>query len=129
MKSINLKKTNDCPLVILDTQFEDNKCLIEFSGKSYCENTLSFYEPLLEWITNYFNGNTTEITEVNLKLSYWNSSTSQILFELFDIFQEASDDGLVINFYYNPNDDFGLEECEDYLVEFPDLNIKLAELS
>jgi len=120
MKNIFIKKTENSPKIILDA---DNG-LIEFEGKCYPENTFDFFEPLIEWLEEYFDGNTKEKTVVNMKLTYFNSATTQSLFDIFDLMQDGDYNDLEINWFYDAKNENGLEDFEDYSDEFEELNIK-----
>ena len=120
MKSINIAKTDNSPSIIFD--YESG--FIEFEGKSYPENTFDFYEPLLEWLREYFTNIAQDKTTVNLKLTYFNSATTQILFDILDIINDGNKKELVINWYYDGENDNGLEDYEDFSDEFEELDIK-----
>lgn len=117
MENINIEKSDNSPKVIMDAQ----KGFIEFDGKSYPENTFEFYEPILEWLKEYFTNK--KETIVNIKLTYFNSATTQILFDILDVIQDSQHKSVNINWYYDSEDEHGMEDFEDYSDEFPDLNI------
>jgi hypothetical protein len=117
LQSIYIEATENSPEVVLNYESK----LIELSGKSYPENTFEFYEPILEWLRDYFSYQTE--TTVNIKLTYFNSATTQILFDILDIMQESDYSYLNISWYYDSKDEHGMEDYEDYSEEFPDLNI------
>jgi hypothetical protein len=113
-------KSENSPQITLDWATG----LIEFEGKSYPENTFEFYQPVIEWLEIYFSGKAKLKTTVNIKLSYFNSATTQVLFDIFDLIQDGEKKELEVNWFYDGNDEFGTEDYEDYADEFPDLNIK-----
>jgi len=119
MENINIQKTEDSPKVILD--FE--KGLIEFEGECYPENAFEFFEPILLWLSDYFKDNKKE-TIVNFKLSYFNSATTQVLFDIFDIFDESGHEFLQINWFCDKNNKGTLKDYEEFHEEFEDLNIQ-----
>ena len=120
MNNINIKKTDNSPNVILDY----TNGLIELEGKSYPENTFDFYEPFIDWLKEYFDGNAKDITTINIKLTYFNSATTQILFDILDIIEEGDKKELIFNWYYDSNNTDGLEDYEDFSNEFEALNIQ-----
>lgn len=124
MENINILDTANTPKVT----FDFDKSLIELEGKSYPENTFDFYKPLLAWINSYFKNNCKDITTVNFKLTYFNSATAQILYDILDILQENSTKELIVNWYYNSDNEQEVEDYEDYSDEFPELNIKAIVL-
>ena len=119
MENINIEKKDDAPKVIMD--FE--KGLIEFEGECYPENAFEFFEPILEWFNSYFE-DTSKTTVINFKLSYFNSATTQVLFDIFDILDESGHSDLLINWYYDENNKGTLKDYEEFSEEFEDLNIK-----
>ena len=120
MHNINIEKTDNSPKVELNYE----KGFIEFEGKSYPENTFDFYEPLTKWIEEYFSDNEQEKTIVNFKLTYFNSATTQILFDILDAIQDGKSNEVVVNWYYDSYNENGMEDYEDYSDEFEDLNIQ-----
>lgn len=120
MENINIEATDDSPKVTMDYA----KGLIEFEGECYPENTFEFFEPILEWIKAYFDGNTQDITTVNFKLTYFNSATTQILFDIFDELEEAECDNLNVNWFYDENNKNTLTDYEEFSEEFESLNIQ-----
>jgi len=123
MENINIEQQDDSPKVIMD--FE--KGLIEFEGECYPENAFEFFEPILQWLNEYFENENKETT-VNFKLSYFNSATTQVLFDLFDIFDENNHDKLVINWYYDKENRGRLTDYEEFSDEFDKLNIKAISI-
>ena len=118
MENINIERKDDSPKVILDY----SNGLIEFEGECYPENTFEFFEPILEWFNTYFQ-DTTKDTVINFKLSYFNSATTQVLFDIFDILDESEHESLKINWYYDENNKGTLKDYEEFSEEFEDLNI------
>jgi len=122
MNDILLEQSENTPKVIMSQA----KGLIEFEGKSYPENTFAFYRPITEWLKYYFNNhpNENEVTTVNFKFLYFNSATTQIIFEILDIFQDSNIKNMKIYWFYDKENKNGLEDYEDYSEEFPALNIE-----
>jgi len=123
VENINIEKRDDSPNVIMD--FE--KGLIEFEGECYPENAFEFFEPILEWMNSYFE-DSSKTTVINFKLSYFNSATTQVLFDIFDILDESGHSDLLINWYYDESNKGTLKDYEEFSEEFEDLNIKAIAL-
>jgi len=119
MNNINLEPNKDTPRVLLDN---DNG-LIEFEGNSYPGDAYEFYTPLLAWLKEYFDGNAQESTTVNIKLGYFNSATSQILYDMLDLLKDAMSNSLIVNWHYNSENEDSFEDYEDMAEEFPELNL------
>jgi hypothetical protein len=59
-----------------DVNFNSVSGELWISGRSIVENAIRFYEPLVDWIEVYCE-NPAQITELHLKLEYFNTSTSK----------------------------------------------------
>ena len=122
MENILLERSDNSPKVIMDKE----RGLIEFEGKSYPENTFVFYRPLTEWLKKYFKYHLDKdiTTTINFKFLYFNSATTQIIFEIFDIIEESNVEKLKIYWFYEKENKNGFEDYEDYSEEFPSLDIE-----
>ena len=122
MDNIFLEQSENSPKVTLDK----DKAFIEFEGKSYPENTFSFYRPITEWLKNYFSNKheKNKPITINFKFSYFNSATTQIIFEILDIIEHSKVKEIEIYWFYDKENDNAYEDYEDYSEEFPDLNIQ-----
>lgn len=86
--------------------------VLEISGKSLPEDTNKFYKPILEWIIEYFK-TPKDLTILNLKFIYLNSSSSKTILEIIKIcINEKMDKQLIINWYYKNDDEGQFEEGE-----------------
>ena len=63
---------------------------ITFEGKSYPENTFEFYEPIETYIGQFLDNFKDSHVSVNFDVSYFNSSTSKIFFNIFDMLEESA---------------------------------------
>ena len=123
MQNIDIECRDDSPKVTMD--FE--KGLIEFEGECYPEDAFDFFEPIIEWLRNYLK-DTTKETVVNFKLSYFNSATTQVLFDIFDILDESEHSSLSINWYYDPHNKGTYKDYEEFSEEFEELNIQAVSI-
>jgi len=122
MENLKIEATKYTPEIILDTN--GNLSLV---GKSYPENTFEFYAPVMAWIENYFETNPAEKTLVNMEIIYFNSSSSKLFFDFFDLFEENSkDNSIEINWIYDEENESAEEAGEDFIEDFEDLKIKLV---
>ncbi|XPV68380.1 MAG: DUF1987 domain-containing protein [Halarcobacter sp.] len=125
MENLIIKETKYTPSIRLDAQ----KGLIELTGKSYPENTFEFYKPMMDWIEKYFSGNEQEKTTLNLEIIYFNSSSSKLFFDLFDLIEEAHKNhkNIEINWIYDKENESALEAGEDFKEDFIELNFNLVK--
>ncbi len=92
-------------------------------GESYPENTYEFFAQIIEW-TEQFLSQAERSLEVELQLSYLNTSSIRAMIDIFDLLQEACDGGKqvsVVWLYDNRNpraSELGEEFKEDYSFSF-----------
>jgi hypothetical protein len=98
-----------------DVYFSAQTGVCEIKGESYQEDTFEFYNTLINWIDTYIHEVKKPIT-FNLKLTYFNTSSSRALQEIFLLLKEYQEQGgeVTINWYYLLHDESMLEEAEDF---------------
>lgn len=122
MENLIMEATKYTPEISLDT-----KGLISLVGKSYPENTFEFYKPVMEWLENYFE-NPAAKTVVNMEIIYFNSSSSKLFFDFFDLLEESiGDNDIEINWVYDVENESAQEAGEDFIEDFESLKINLVE--
>ena len=123
MQNLNIEATEYTPKIVLDS----NEGLIEIKGDSFPENTYDFYKPVTDWLKEYFESQAKDKTTINMEINYFNSSSSQLFFDLFDLFEEVSEsNSLEINWIYDEKNDSAEEAGEDFVEEFETLNINMV---
>lgn len=125
MENLIIEETKYTPSIKLDFK----KGLLELMGKSYPENTFEFYKPMMDWVEKYFDGNEQKKTVVNMEIIYFNSSSSKLFFDFFDLLEEAHNNGkdIEINWIYDEENESALEAGEDFKEDFVTLNFNLIE--
>ena len=122
MENLNIAETKYTPVINLDTNGT-----ISMVGKSYPENTFEFYAPMMEWVKEYFETSAKDTTTVNLEITYFNSSSSKLFFDFFDLLEENNDDhDIAINWIFDEENESAEEAGEDFIEDFEDLNIELV---
>ena len=100
---------------------------ISLVGKSYPENTFEFYAPMIKWLEEYFENSPAEKTVINMEIIYFNSSSSKLFFDFFDLLEEnAEDNSIEINWIYDEENESAQEAGEDFIEDFENLNITLV---
>ena len=121
MENLHIESTKYTPEINLDAE----KGLIQIKGKSYPENTFEFYAPVIEWVKKYFE-NPKEETIVEMEIIYFNSSSSKLFFDLFDILDEKKDEHkIIIKWIYDKENENAEEAGVDFIEDFEDLDIRL----
>jgi hypothetical protein len=100
--------TKNTPEVILDP-----KGTIKFTGRLIPENADDFFNPIEEWIDDYFV-NPAEITCVEICLEYINSvgtkSLLNLIYKITHIHLKKNKKKFIINWYYKDEDEDMLEK-------------------
>ncbi len=104
-----------------EVDFRFDQRMLSLKGESYPENAAQFWGEIITTLRRFLaddqGGGT--IT-VNVALAYFNSSSTKMLFSLFDALDEKDEDGteVVLNWYHDEEDDtifeFGQELQEDF---------------
>jgi len=95
--------------------FNPNAETFLISGRSIPENSIEFYKPLLDWLDKYVN-NPLESTIFEIKLEYFNTSSSKCLVEIFRKLEKIHDNGkqVSIEWYFDEEDEDMEESGEDF---------------
>ena len=131
---INHKHNKMEPISIIGTPktptvtFEANGKL-EIKGRSIPENSVEFYKPLVDWLEQYLSS-PAPLTEVSIKLEYFNTSSSKCILDVFKKLEAIYKSGneVVILWHYEEDDEDMLEAGEDYqsIIKVP---FKMVEMS
>ncbi|MGF6768198.1 hypothetical protein P3T18_000668 [Paraburkholderia sp. GAS199] len=116
MDNLYIAATNTSPEV--DFRFDEN--VLTFRGESYPENAAAFYAPVLESLRAYLAAcNGAEIT-MDVTLTYFNSSSTKMLFSVFDALDSAASAGnqVVVRWYRDAEDETILEFGEELQADF-----------
>lgn len=113
---------------IPSVDFNAGSGVLEIAGESYLEDTVKFYEPVLNWIKQYMADVKGKI-ELNIKLTYFNTSSSRSLLDIFYLMKEYENNGGEINVtWFVKQFDFEMkEEIEDYMLD-TDLKITIENV-
>ncbi|MEA2049238.1 MAG: DUF1987 domain-containing protein [Campylobacterota bacterium] len=122
MENLIIEETKYTPLINLDVNGT-----ITLIGKSYPENTFEFYEPMMSWLAQYFETNPAETTTINMEITYFNSSSSKLFFDFFDLLEENNEENVIkVNWIYDEENESAEEAGEDFIEDFEELEINLV---
>ena len=110
MNNITIEPTPKTPSVSFTPQG-----VLEIKGRSIPENSIEFYRPMMEWLDQYAAGQVPK-TAVNIKLEYFNTSSSKCILDLFKKLESIHKKGndITINWFYEEDDEDMEEAGEDY---------------
>jgi hypothetical protein len=103
---------------------------LEIRGESYPENASKTYAPVFAWLERYLEGLRDEVVQVELEITYFNSSSSKILMNFFDMLEDAAETGkkIVVNWYYDEENETALEYGEEFQEDMELVEFNLKEL-
>ncbi|KIS44728.1 DUF1987 domain-containing protein [Kosakonia radicincitans] len=123
--AIELSATAATPEVKFD--FAAQKLLLK--GEAYPENAAAFFRPLLDALENWLQSSqqTSAPLQLHVALSYFNSSSTKLLFTLFEILNNHAKSGAPceLHWYYDPEDDISEEFGQELRIDFPSLAVFL----
>ncbi|WP_312982056.1 DUF1987 domain-containing protein [Atlantibacter sp.] len=127
--SIALAATHSTP----EVHFDFPGCRLMIKGEAYPENAAAFFRPLLEAVETWLQESAVpHPVAVHVALSYFNSSSTKLLFEFFDALNRFAQAGKPchLHWYYDAEDDISEEFGQELSLDFPALNVTLiADLS
>ncbi len=105
-----IKGTPKTPHVRLNKEGE-----IFLEGRSIPENTLDFYDPINKWLDGYCLAPKQQ-TVMNVKLEYFNTSSSKCLLDLFKKLERLQEEkyDVLVNWFFEKEDEDMQEAGEDY---------------
>lgn len=107
MKDLIINGEAKTPTIKFD--FQNGNLLI--SGRSIPENSVEFYEPVISWLDEYKTSSGNELA-IDIKLEYFNTSSSKCILDLFKKLEELKDASKEINIkWYYEEDDEDMEEA------------------
>jgi hypothetical protein len=126
METIIREETLKTPYV----KFDGEKGLVEIKGRSIPENSIEFYKPLIDWLDK-FADQPADRTSVNVKLEYFNTSSSKCILDIFrklELMHKKGDE-VEVNWYYEEDDEDMFEAGEDYqsIINIPFKMIEMEE--
>ncbi|MBL6447151.1 DUF1987 domain-containing protein [Fulvivirga sp. 29W222] len=93
--------------------------ICSITGESYLEEPFEFYEKISAWFSDFFaEGN--KSLQLDLKLTYFNTSSSRAILEMLRVLKGHGDEGkgVTVNWHYpDPDDEEVLMEGEDFMEE------------
>jgi hypothetical protein len=116
MENLYIAETPSSP----EIDFNYSSHLLSMRGESYPENAAKFYGPVLHSLNGYLDSLSGQRVEFQIALTYFNSSSTKVLYNIMRALDEAAarDNLITVNWYYDEEDDtiheIGQELHEDY---------------
>ena len=124
MEKIFIEPTRVTPLV----NFDPEEGLLEIKGRSSPENSILFYQKIIDGLDEFVESGKSEFT-ASFSFEYFNTSSSKCLFDVFKRLSRIEESGisLIINWYYEEDDEDMMEAGEDY-ADLLDLEFNFLEI-
>lgn len=108
----------------IDFRFDEHT--LSMRGESYPENASAFYADIIDAVRTYLKTCENINITVNVSLGYFNSSSTTLLFSLFDALNMAAiaDNHVTLNWYYDEEDETILEFGEELRDDFRSLDFQ-----
>lgn len=102
----------------IDFRFDQN--VLSLRGESYPENAAAFYAPVIEQLNAWLSSGPAEAITIEVALTYFNSSSTKMLFSVFDALDRAASSGkqVQVNWYRDEEDETILEFGEELQIDF-----------
>lgn len=110
-----------------DVQFDRTANVFKISGRSYPENAMEFYAPLISWMESY-GENPNPVTNLVVDLEYFNSGSVKQVFKLLYAVEDILETGkeAKITWCYKKGDELMLQKGIEFQ-KFLDIPVVLQE--
>lgn len=120
--ALHINKSPRTPLIQLEA--EKGEFLIE--GIILPEDATKFFEPVVNYCIDYLT-NPLPQTTLNLKLEYFNTASSRVLYSLMKRFDDLNHiTTTTVNWYYEDDDEDLRDSCDEYIILLK--NIKFVKI-
>ncbi len=111
--------------------FDAAKNMLWLKGECYPENVVDFVEPIFSWLDKFLEQLEEQTFTINVELTYFNSSSSKMLLDLFDRLEEAASDdkNIIVNWVYDVDNDSAEEYGEEFQEDLEALTFNLVHSS
>lgn len=126
MEKLFIEPTKSTPLVDFDPT--SGKLLVK--GESYPEYAAKFYSPVFTWLTTFLESDSEQTAVIDLEISYFNSSSSKALMNIFDILEEAAERGrdIIVNWRYDKENEAAMECGEEFMEDLESIKFNMVEI-
>lgn len=127
MRDLVIKKEKKEFYTFPEINFNVDSGMCSIEGESFMENAKEFYKPVNEWLIEFNKENPKTKITLKIELSYYNTSSSKAIFELFYLLQKFQEKGADVEIYwfYNLDDKEMEEDIMDLQLETGiDINIQ-----
>ena len=106
MQQLIIKKTEETPAIILNPK----KKVFQFVATSWPENAKTFYEPIFDWINEYFANSPLEESIFQFRYSYFNTASAKQIAKMLTLLKKKSENFNIKIHWYSEKDDYDMEK-------------------
>jgi hypothetical protein len=108
--------------------FDPGNHYFQFRGISYPTNPITFFQPLIDWVDEYLSIFGDETINIDLHITYFNTSSSTYLFRIMERFDAVhkKNNNVFIRWYYDEEDDDVIDSWRSLISEL-DLTFELVK--
>lgn len=124
LNTLVIDRTKISPEVILDPR----EGVFTITGTSMSEDAVGFYMPVLNWLKKYVE-TPNECTHIKFNLTYFNTASSKLIWEIMIVLQDAYSNGhkITIDWIFQEEDE-DMEEAGEIYAERMDIPINLIAI-
>ena len=115
MNENNIEKTSSSPKIILQKMSEQSY-IITIEGESYPEDANKFYKPIIDSLLQIRNENFN--VDITFDLSYFNSSSTMQILDIFDILAKPSKGIVFLTWWCAKDDEDSKEAIEELIADY-----------
>jgi len=124
LRNLKINRTPKTPQV----DFNHTSGVFLISGISVPENSIAFYEALINWLGEY-KETPADNTKLVFKLTYVNTSSLQFIYELLKMLESINDKTSKVSIeWYYLDEDIDMKEMGEDFKEAIDLNFSFFEV-
>ncbi len=123
MQKLIIKKTEETPAIILNPQKET----FQFVATSWPENAKDFYQPVYNWIDEYFKNSPLSTTVFQFRLDYINTASSKQIAKILSLIRQYSTENDVKVQWFFEKEDFDMSKEGKRFAQILDLDIEFIE--
>ena len=111
MEALQLQATQSTPAISADPQTG----VLMMRGDSYPENSFEFFAPIVNWVETFLAQSPAPL-RLELHLLYLNTSSVKVMMDIFDLMEEAHQDGraVEVNWHYEAENERIAELAEEF---------------
>lgn len=111
INDLNIPGTQSTPSIISDWQAG----ILTMQGDSYPENSFELFDQVIDWVKRFLDDESRPLT-LELELVYLNTSSVKAMMDIFDLLEEAHQEGrgIQVAWRYDPRNERIAELAEEF---------------